>query len=161
MGDDVWWHPGDPPLQIHPEPTLYLAARRPPELEWSYAWQRLAVTLLACRSSPAQVRADSARLFEAIPVPAALTLTDLGPLLRATGARQGRALVELGHRWPEDGSWPTSIEGWLGVGPMVLEHYLLLVWGRRPEQPGWASPLLTLSDAMGLVPWLVEQAPAG
>lgn len=160
VAPDAWWHPGDPPVQLHPEPSLYLAARRPPELEWPGAWQRLVVTLLSCRSSPPQARADSARLLGAISSPTLLSVLDLRPLLPATGARQQRALRELGDRWPISSEWPTSIEGWLGVGPQVSEHYQLMVWARRPPYRGWASPLLALTDAMGLIDWVAAQGPA-
>ena len=154
-----WWHPGDPPVQLHPEPQLYLAARRPPELEWPAAWQRLVVTLLSCRSSPPQMRADSALLLGTLASPVLLDHVDLRPLLPATGARQLRALREVGRRWPVSSEWPESIEGWLGVGHQVSEHYQLMVWGRRPPD-GWVSPLLALTDAMGLIDWVAAQGPA-
>lgn len=161
MGDG-YWHPNDQMGNVHPDPALYLAARWPHELDWAAAWQRLVVILLSCRASSAQHQRDTRRLLNNLDAPWQLTTADLGLLLPATGARQQRALRELGERWPEHISdWPASIDGWLGVGPQVSERYQLTVWGERPDPAeGWASPLLALTDAMGLIPWVVSRGPA-
>lgn len=156
----AWWHPDDPPLQHHREPSLYLAARHLPEVTWSAGWQRLVVSLLSCRAQPRQHLADAERLLNVVRHPSHLVTADLEALLSATGARQARPLRHLGEHWPADGTWPESIRGWLGVGHQVSEVYQLTVWGRTPDEPGWVSPMLTLTDAMGLVPWVRARPPA-